>query len=111
MGFPRQKYWSGLPIHSPGGHSDPGIKPTSLALAGRFFTNEPPGKPQSDHQYCLIDSIFPRTKSKNKEIHHAQNTGASLLAQMIKSLPAVNETWLQSHGWEDPLEKGMGNPL
>ena len=29
------------------------------------------------------------------------------MAQMIKNLPAVQETWVQSLGWEDPLEKGM----
>ena len=33
--------------------------------------------------------------------------GASLVAQMVKNLPAVQETWVQSLGWEDPLEKGM----
>ena len=29
------------------------------------------------------------------------------MAQMVKSLPAVRETWVQSLGWEDPLEKAM----
>ena len=29
---------------------------------------------------------------------------ASLVAQMVKNLPAVWETWVQSLGWEDPLE-------
>ena len=28
-------------------------------------------------------------------------------AQMVKNLPAVQETWVQSLGWEDPLEKGI----
>ena len=46
MGFPRQEYWSGLPIPSPGDLADPGIEPTSPALAGGFFTTEPLGKPQ-----------------------------------------------------------------
>ena len=32
---------------------------------------------------------------------------ASLVAQMVKNLPAVWETWVQSLGWKDPLEKGM----
>ena len=32
---------------------------------------------------------------------------ASLVAQTVKRLPAVRETWVQSLGWEDPLEKGM----
>ena len=44
VGFPRQEYWSGLPFPSLG-VPGPGTKPTSLALAGRFFTDEPPGKP------------------------------------------------------------------
>ena len=29
------------------------------------------------------------------------------MAQMVKSLPAMQGTWIQSLGWEDPLEKGM----
>ena len=33
--------------------------------------------------------------------------GASLVAQMVKNLPAVRETWVGSLGWEDPLEKEM----
>ena len=37
-GFPRQEYWGGLPFPSLGDLSDPGIKPVSPALAGRFFT-------------------------------------------------------------------------
>ena len=45
MEFSRQEYWSGLPFPSPAVLPDLGIKPTSPALAGRFFTTEPPGKP------------------------------------------------------------------
>ena len=48
MEFPRQEYWSGLPFPSPGDLAKPGIEPVSLAspaLAGRFFTTEPQGKP------------------------------------------------------------------
>ena len=33
--------------------------------------------------------------------------GASLVAQMIKNPPAMQETWVQSLGWENPLEKEM----
>ena len=47
MGFPRQEYWSGFPLPSPGDLSKPGIQPTSPILAGKFFTTEPPGKPSS----------------------------------------------------------------
>ena len=28
------------------------------------------------------------------------------MAQLVKNLPALQETWVQSLGWEDPLEKG-----
>ena len=35
-----------------------------------------------------------------------QYSWASLVAQLVKNLPAVQETWVQSLGWEDPLEKG-----
>ena len=48
VGFPRQEYWSELPFPSPGDLPHPGIEPRSLAsaaLAGRFFTTAPPGKP------------------------------------------------------------------
>ena len=48
VGFSRQEYWSGLPFPPPGDLPDPQIKtasPVSTALAGVFFTTEPPGKP------------------------------------------------------------------
>ena len=35
-----------------------------------------------------------------------QYSWASLVAQLVKNLPALWETWVQSLGWEDPLEKG-----
>ena len=31
---------------------------------------------------------------------------ASLVAQLIKNVPVMQETWVQSLGWKDPLEKG-----
>ena len=41
MGFPSQKYRSGLPFPSPGDLSNPKIEPASLALTGTFFTTAP----------------------------------------------------------------------
>ena len=38
---------------------------------------------------------------------HFHMLWASLVAQMVKNLPAVEETWVLSLSWEDPLEKGM----
>ena len=39
-----------------------------------------------------------------------QYTWASLVAQMIKNSPTMQETWVRSLAWEDPLEKGMATP-
>ena len=36
-----------------------------------------------------------------------ENQGTSLVAQMVKNLPAMQETWVQALGGEDPLEKEM----
>ena len=33
--------------------------------------------------------------------------GSSLVAQAVKNLPAMQETWVQSLDWKDPLEKGI----
>ena len=35
-----------------------------------------------------------------------QYSWASFVAQLVKNPPAMRETWVQSLGWEDPLEKG-----
>ena len=56
--FSRQEYWSGLPFPSPGTLPKPGIKHTSPALAGRFFTNEPSGKPHM-RASVVSDSVRP----------------------------------------------------
>ena len=45
MGLSQARMFSGLPFRSPGDLPDPRIKPKSPALAGGFFTTEPPGKP------------------------------------------------------------------
>jgi len=45
VGFPRQENWSGFPFPSPGVLPSPGIGPTSPALAGGFYSMEPPGRP------------------------------------------------------------------
>jgi len=54
MGLSRQEYWNGLPFPSPGLLPDPGIQPTSPALAGRFFTTEPSEKPISKHKHHML---------------------------------------------------------
>ena len=46
----RQEYWSGLSHTSPGDLHNPGIKPSTPALAGEFFITVPPGKPNNDNK-------------------------------------------------------------
>ena len=53
MGFSRQENWSGLPFPLPRDLPDPGTEPVSPALAGGFFTTEPPGKALSDDSFAL----------------------------------------------------------
>ena len=43
----------------------------------------------------------------NGKANRQEHNGASLAAQLVKNLPAMQETWLPSLGWEDSLEKGM----
>ena len=40
-----------------------------------------------------------------------QYSWASLVAQLVKNLPAMWVIWVQSLGWEDPLEMGTGYPF
>ena len=44
-------------------------------------------------------------------LHEGITKRASLVAQLVKNLPAIWETWVQSLSWEDLLEKGTGYPL
>ena len=61
VGFPRQEHRSGLPFSSLGDLPDPGIKPASPALAGGFFTTEPPGKPECGNSLWEGKVIHSRT--------------------------------------------------
>ena len=46
-------------------------------------------------------------RSAGEEIGYPlQYSWASLVAQLVKNPPAMRETWVQSLGWEDPLEMG-----
>ena len=69
MEFSRQQYWSGLSFSSPGDLPDPEIKSTCPALAGGFFTTEPPGKPTN-----VTGNISNQGEKSDGKIHkHTQN--------------------------------------
>ena len=70
MDFSRQEYWNGLPFPSPGDLPDPGMQPASPALAGRFFTTEPPGKPVKIGAKEKDPSAFIYSSSKKQMSHN-----------------------------------------
>ena len=64
----------------------------------------------------LFPPLFSQTETSSlaptSELNLALPFGrASLVAQTVKCLPAMWETWVRSLGWEDPLEKEMANQL
>ena len=69
---------------------NPGIEPRSPALQADSLPSEPPGK-------CPLIS----------EMQLEITVKSSLVAQLVKNLPAVQETRVRFLGWEDPLEKEM----
>ena len=94
MGFSRQEYWSGLPYPPPRDPPNPGIKPASLlspALAGGFFTTSATWEAwKMTWLTSNLNGVF-----------------ASLVAQRLKCLPGMQETWVRSLGQEDPLENEL----
>ena len=58
---------------------------------------------------AIVHGVAKSQTRLGDQVQHSTKTmrGASLVAQMLKNLPAMQETWIQSLGWEDPLEKGM----
>ena len=74
-GFPRYEYWIGLSCLPPGDLPNIGIKLTSPALAGRFFTTEPPGKPRDlcQGQSGHVERTNELWGKENKSTH-SQNT-------------------------------------
>ena len=51
--------------------------------------------------------VSPFLTSLSYLFFHSFNQRASLVSQTVKNLPAMQETWIRSLGWEDTLEKGM----
>ena len=61
-----------------------------------------------------LKSLLEHHSSKTSILRHSDffkgfpgGSGASLVVQMVKNLPAMKETWVRSMGWEDSLEEGM----
>ena len=73
------------------------------------------GKPSSNYKnnctftlkIYIFMPIYIFITTVNLRTSKGFSLGASLVAQMVKCLPAMQETWVQSLGQEDPLEKEM----
>ena len=66
---------------------------------------DPLEKGKATHSSILTWRIQGRKESDTTE--QLSRFGASLVAQTVKRLPAMQETWVRFLGWEDPLEKEM----
>ena len=69
--FPGKDAGSGLPFPSPGDLPNPGIEPASPALAGGFFTTEPPGKPRLK---SLLWVFFTDDKTQERKLQKDSQT-------------------------------------
>ena len=54
-----------------------------------------------------LQSVGSQSRTELTNTTTAMIVWASLVAQLVKNLPAVQETWVHSLSWEDPWEKGM----
>ena len=55
---------------------------------------------------CIVHG-FAKSRTRLSDFHFHIHIGTSLMAQTVKNLPAMRESWAQSLGLEDPLEKRM----
>ena len=62
-----------------------------------------PSEPESWLQSPYFDQSF---QWSMKQKYLRITSLVLLVAQLVKNLPTVQETWVQSLGWEDPLETG-----
>ena len=92
MEFARQEYWSGYPFLSPRNLPNPGIKVGSPALQAGFFY----WMSRVCVCVCVCVCVY---------LHRHIYIPAFLVAQRVKCLPTMRETWIRSLGWEDNLEK------
>ena len=89
MGFSRQEYWSEFLFPSPGDLPIPEIKPVSLALAGRFFTSEPPGKLKIN--YTPIKNL--KTQRRKSRLLPAFPKNAHTACSVLLCFPPRPAAW------------------
>ena len=60
-----------------------------------------------EHRFPVLLGIYLRVEFLSHVVILFNSLGGLLVAQMVKRLPAVQETLVRSLGWEDPQEKEM----
>ena len=66
---------------------------------------------QLQHQSLVFKCLSFRVLCYTVLTNQYRQDWASLVAQLVKNLPAMQETWVQSPAWEDPPGEGKGNLL
>ena len=98
-GLSRQECWNGLPFLSPGDLPNSWIEPVSPALAGRFFTTEPPGKLfLAINTFMLLPCMDGVLDAKNKSqrfparapLFNLEGFGVSLCDVCCSTVPGVS---------------------
>ena len=86
------------------------IYAVSVSFGSALLTNGFPGGSVNKESACSEEDLglIPGLgRSPGEGIGYPlQYSWASLVTQLVKSPPAMRETWIRSLGWEDPLEKG-----
>ena len=121
------KEWCGLAREALPGVAEDSLRQRTLGRAGTGSPVRQGGPPAGPLPGCCLERagcsprFFPRDPEEQPGLGGAGGLpgqtlcvqslcvalGASLVAQTVKNLPAVQETWVQSLGQEEPLEKGM----
>ena len=130
MLFVNTKKWSIDTCYNMDEHFKPyakGVKPRSPALQADSLLSEPQGKLKNTGvgSLSLLQGIFPTQELNLEEVSYQGNPklikpaskghilydfttwNAQIIAQMVKNLPAMQKTQVQSLAQNDPLEKGM----
>ena len=91
MGFPRQKYCSGLPFPSPGDPSDPGMEPTSPASQAGSLPPAPPGtKWQRQLTIWLATGLV---TSRTTDAEPERGAVSSSQVQTFTNVPRITQSW------------------
>ena len=106
---PMNRSTPGLPVH----HQLPEFTQTQAHRVGDAIQSShplsspsPPAPNPSQHQglFEWVNCLHQVAKVLEFQLQHVK--WASLVAQLVKNLPAMQEAWVRSLGWEDPLKKG-----